>query len=416
MIRTPIIIKELWEEHQSHYGYIYLSTDLKRHKMYVGKKELSYFDYDYFGSGTLLMRAYKKRPHDFVCKPIDWADTKEELNEKEKWWIKFLDCLYDINLPVKQRVYYNLLAGGDGGRLPEESLERMRKSRTGKRAGEDHPLYGTHKTQEQKATLREKNLYGKSGRAKKVYKFDMSMNLIFVYESRSQVEIDGFTSSKISSICNKNDRSDDTTYYYQDWIFSSKEDYIKKSILKEIISKDDPLYEEKRSKQISEGNKGKSHPHTEESKEKLRKAHLGTTLSNTTKSKISKNRTGKCVGTDNPNYLGKSMTQKQKEEHSRFMKEKWKTEWGKKTEGIKTQFTSDNSSGKNNSQAKAVVQLTESYELVKEYSYLGEIKKLEPEFPSEEGVRKCCKGKQQKYKGYRWMYKADYEQFLKEVQ
>lgn len=352
MKRTPILIEESWEEFKGNYGYIYLTTDVKNHRMYVGKKELPFFDKHYFGSGTLLTRAYRKRPDDFECKPISWAKTKEELNEQERHWIEFLECLSDVDKPLSQRAYYNILPGGDGGRLTGESLQKMKVSRKGKCLGKDnpnfggkshteesreklrqamlgkhlseetrhkislgntgkkmpeefkqkmremhlgttlseetrqrisknrkgkmtgssHPLFGTHLTQEQKDNLREKNLYGKSPRAKKVYKFDLQMNLLFVYESRSQVSIDGFTSPKISSVCNKNDRSNDTTYTYHGYIFSSYPDYQMKSNIKEVLDVSMPDYQEKRSKQLSEINMGNSHPHTEESKEKLRQA------------------------------------------------------------------------------------------------------------------------------------------------
>lgn len=305
--RKPVVIPECWEEN-THYGYVYLTTDLKTNKMYVGKKEKPCFDYTYFGSGTLLLKSFHHRPDDFVCKPIDWADSKEELNEKERYWIEFLECLSDYIKPITQRVYYNILSGGDGGRLTGESLQKMKnsrkgkclgeknpnyqgkahteasrekirksllgrklseetkhkisignigkkmpqefiemqrqlhlgsslseetkakisKNRTGKMSGTAHPLYGTHLSDERKQLLREKNIYGNSARAKKVYKYDLSMNLIYVYSSRSNVVIDGYKPPKISTICCSNDRSSDTTYVYDGFIFSSEENYQRK--------------------------------------------------------------------------------------------------------------------------------------------------------------------------------------------
>ena len=313
IIRNPIIIPESWEEN-IHYGYVYITTDLKTHKMYVGKKEKSCFDPTYFGSGVLLLKSFHHRPNDFVCKPIDWADSKDELNTKERYWIEFLECLSDCDKPINQRVYYNILSGGDGGRLTGESLQKMKnsrkgkclgennpnyqgkahteqsrekirnslfgrklseetkhkisvgntgkkmpkefiemqrqlhlgsslseetrakisKNRTGKMTGVDHPLYGTHLSEERKQLLREKNIYGNSARAKKVYKYDLNMNLVYVYSSRSNVVIDGYKSSKISGICCSNDRSNDTTYVYDGFIFSSEENYQIKSKLKTV--------------------------------------------------------------------------------------------------------------------------------------------------------------------------------------
>lgn len=316
--RTPVVIPEVWEENQ-HYGYIYLTTDLKTHKMYIGKKEKPCFDSTYFGSGTLITRAYNKRPSDFVCKPIDWADSKEALNEREIYWISVLRCIDDCDKPAPQRGYYNILPGGDGGRLTGESLNKMKasrkgqltgennpnykgkswteeskekmrkaltgrklseeqrhkisvgntgkhmpqsfiehqrqlhlgthlseetrakisKNRTGKMTGHNHPLYGTHMSEDKKKHLRELNLYGNSSRSKKVYKFDLNMNLVHVYNSRSQVELDGYKPYKISAICCKNDRSETTTWEYHGFIFTGNENYQKKSEVRTVTDRPD---------------------------------------------------------------------------------------------------------------------------------------------------------------------------------
>lgn len=148
--RKPILIPICKPSHRFHYGYIYISTDCEKCIGYVGKKELPYFDETYFGSGTRVKRAYNKRPQSFLVRPIDWADSKEELNQKEQYWIAYLDA-------VNSDRWYNILAGGDGGRLTGDSLERMKKSRVGKCTGKDNPNYGGL-SEETKEKLRQANL------------------------------------------------------------------------------------------------------------------------------------------------------------------------------------------------------------------------------------------------------------------
>lgn len=63
---------------------------------------------NYLGSGTVLQKAIKKYGKDnFISEPIDWATTPEELDEKEIWWIGFLEA-------VDSQEYYNMSKGGDG--------------------------------------------------------------------------------------------------------------------------------------------------------------------------------------------------------------------------------------------------------------------------------------------------------------
>ncbi len=90
-------------------GYIYKTTNLINKKCYIGKHQSPEYDAKYFGSGKILRRAIKKYGiENFVNEIIDTANTEEELNDKEKYYIKYYkeylgkDC-------------YNLANGGDGG-------------------------------------------------------------------------------------------------------------------------------------------------------------------------------------------------------------------------------------------------------------------------------------------------------------
>jgi group I intron endonuclease len=85
--------------------YIYRTTNNINKKVYVGKSEKPVFSTKYLGSGKLLWKAIAKYgKSNFTVELIDTAETIEELNEKEKYWINF----YMENS-------YNLAEGGTGG-------------------------------------------------------------------------------------------------------------------------------------------------------------------------------------------------------------------------------------------------------------------------------------------------------------
>lgn len=63
-------------------GYIYV-TKTSDGGVYIGQHTKSFFDEKYTGSGTLL-----KGREIISCKMIDTAETIDELNEKEIYWIQ----------------------------------------------------------------------------------------------------------------------------------------------------------------------------------------------------------------------------------------------------------------------------------------------------------------------------------------
>jgi group I intron endonuclease len=84
----------------------------------------------------------------FIWEEIDTADTPEELDAKEKAWI----ARYDSMNPEKG---YNNTGGGIGGAPNEETRRRLSEVMKGKRAGEKHPLYGKHHSEETRRKIRE---------------------------------------------------------------------------------------------------------------------------------------------------------------------------------------------------------------------------------------------------------------------
>lgn len=104
------------------YGYIYKTTNIINNKIYIGKKK-GEFDNNYKGSGKALKLALKKYgKENFSVEILEFCNSLQEQNEKEKYWINY----------YKQLKYklYNIAPGGDGGNiyeyLPEEQLNEIK--------------------------------------------------------------------------------------------------------------------------------------------------------------------------------------------------------------------------------------------------------------------------------------------------
>ena len=71
---------------------IYKITNPINNKIYIGKDTTS--DPNYFGSGLLINRAFKKygKEH-FTKEVIDETDNYEELSKKEIYWIEKLNSM-----------------------------------------------------------------------------------------------------------------------------------------------------------------------------------------------------------------------------------------------------------------------------------------------------------------------------------
>ena len=126
------------------YGFIYITTNHINGKMYIGQKK-----YDknnkwksYLGSGIALKRAIKKYGESNFSKDIiEECETKETLDEREKYWIDYYNA-------VESDDFYNIASGGDGGNTivgySDEQLKeyKQRKSQIHKNTvlkGEDSP-------------------------------------------------------------------------------------------------------------------------------------------------------------------------------------------------------------------------------------------------------------------------------------
>ena len=102
------------------YGYIYKTTDLRNGKIYIGQKRSSKFLGElYFGSGVIIRKIIQKCKKEKIdvtqiltVEMIDTAETKEELDKKEIYWIDALNSTIS-------NLGYNISTGGNGGNLGE---------------------------------------------------------------------------------------------------------------------------------------------------------------------------------------------------------------------------------------------------------------------------------------------------------
>lgn len=98
------------------FGYIYITTNLITGAKYIGQrfsKKIygSFYNDSYIGSGTVLKRAIKEYGiENFSKEIIQICNSKEELNEAEKYWITY----YNANINTNEE-FYNIAAGGDAG-------------------------------------------------------------------------------------------------------------------------------------------------------------------------------------------------------------------------------------------------------------------------------------------------------------
>jgi group I intron endonuclease len=99
---------------------VYKTTNLLNGKIYVGKDE-SNSDW-YLGSGFILKRAIEKYGKaNFKKEILEYCDSRDLLEEREKYWIKELKA-------TDPNIGYNVAEGGTGGntffgKTDEEMLE-----------------------------------------------------------------------------------------------------------------------------------------------------------------------------------------------------------------------------------------------------------------------------------------------------
>jgi len=148
------------------YGTIYKITNIKTGKVYIGKTTRSlndrlqgHINSANKGDNFKLSRAIRKYgKENFIIEPIDFADTRKELNEKEVYYISEYDSL---------ETGYNMTIGGEGGNtyidksdeemkaISEKISAVLRKNNGnhGQFVGPKNGMYGKHQTPEAKEKI-----------------------------------------------------------------------------------------------------------------------------------------------------------------------------------------------------------------------------------------------------------------------
>lgn len=110
------------------YGYIYLTTNLINSKRYIGQKTSAVFlKEEYLGSGKILLQAVTKYgKENFKVELLEECSSKEELDEREKFWISTYNAVYSDN-------FYNLAFGGSS---PVHKLSNEEKAHIGEQMRE----------------------------------------------------------------------------------------------------------------------------------------------------------------------------------------------------------------------------------------------------------------------------------------
>lgn len=133
------------------------------------------------GEPSPIHRSMAKYGEDnFTLEIIDFADTYDELKEKEKYWIKQYNS-------TDKSIGYNLTEGGDGtfGRKhSEETKDKIRQKALGRKVSEETKRKMSE-TRLGKCSdkQREHLLKLTVGQSKKIYQYDTDFNLIGEYNS-----------------------------------------------------------------------------------------------------------------------------------------------------------------------------------------------------------------------------------------
>jgi group I intron endonuclease len=208
---------------------IYKTTNLINDKIYVGQD--THDNPKYLGSGKLIQRSIKKYgKENFVKEILEYCDTKEQLCEREIYWIaKFKSTDRNIgynitpggewgdtftNNPNKEEIRKKMGEKSKGRKQSEETKEKRRKKMSGKnnpmfgrkwtkeeiqylsdiKIGENNPMFGKKQSNETKEKISEKN-------SKPVLQYDKQMK--FIAEYKSATEAAHFLNLKIRSNINR---------------------------------------------------------------------------------------------------------------------------------------------------------------------------------------------------------------------
>ncbi len=125
---------------------IYKTTNLINGKIYIGQSKFN--NPNYYGSGKILNYAIKKYgKENFKKEILEECQTKEELNKKEKFWIKYYNS-------IDRNIGYNISEGGSLIKHTEETKKKLSdKAKKRYKNKNNHPRYKTKHTTETKKKM-----------------------------------------------------------------------------------------------------------------------------------------------------------------------------------------------------------------------------------------------------------------------
>lgn len=198
------------------YGYIYIIRNLVTMRPYIGQKASPVVVDSYWGSSEdLSIDIETLGVQNFSREILDWAKDKNELNQKERYWIDKINTFHGFG--------YNRSCGGDGlgsgidhpcygrhynlgknnpfyGVGLQHTVESRAKMSDIKKGciGEKNNFYGKHHTEEWKQKYRNG---ANNPVAKKVYQYDLSGNLVKVFDYLKEVTHYGYSEYAVSNRC-----------------------------------------------------------------------------------------------------------------------------------------------------------------------------------------------------------------------
>lgn len=146
------------------YGIIYKAINLVNSKVYIGQtintleyRKLKHMNKSKHNCDTIFCRAIRKYGElNFDWSIIDSAESQDELNEKEIYWIDF----YKSHIFRDDSNGYNMTLGGEGisgFNHSNETKRKMSKDRKGKNVGTYNHRYG--KTLSEEAKIKISNVH-----------------------------------------------------------------------------------------------------------------------------------------------------------------------------------------------------------------------------------------------------------------
>jgi group I intron endonuclease len=105
--------------------HIYKTTNLLNGKIYIGQTSKD-LNTNYLGSGKVVIKAIKKYgKSNFKREVLEECDSKEYMNNREKYWIQHFDS-------INRNIGYNVSIGGEGGNLGDKVNQKISETRKNK--------------------------------------------------------------------------------------------------------------------------------------------------------------------------------------------------------------------------------------------------------------------------------------------